>query len=109
MIPSLNDLKKLSNEDLLSLNQEIVALLRSRHRQQERMKLLSFDPGDSVVFDAPDGDRQLRGVVIRVNQKSLTIATDAGTWRVAPCFVKKDEQATRSKGGKLFPLHQVER
>jgi hypothetical protein len=108
MAPSLIDLRKLSDDDLLRLNHEIIALLKARHRHQERQELMAFDPGDAVIFEAPEGGRQMRGVVIRVNQKSLTIATDGGTWRVAPCFVKKDKDTSKSRGGKLFPLRQPE-
>ena len=105
----LPDLTNLSDEDLLRLNHQTIALLKTRERLRERQEILAFEAGNPVLFEAPDGGRKIRGAVIRVNQKSLTIATDGGTWRVAPCFVKKVKEssnASKSNGAKLLHLHQ---
>lgn len=85
------DLRSLSDDELLRLNQEIIAQLKVRQRLAERRELQAFDRGDNVVFDAPEGGRRLRGTIVRVNQKSLTIETEGGIWRVAPCFVSKEK------------------
>ena len=83
------DIGKLSDDDLLLLNHEIISLVKSRHRLRGRRKLLSFDIGDSVTFEGPEGGK-VHGKILRVNQKTVTIATDKGTWRVDGSCVSKD-------------------
>jgi hypothetical protein len=97
------DLLKLSDEELFRLNSEICAILKARSRHENLAKLRTLSPGDSVSFKNPEGGR-IHGTVIRVNQKSITIATERGQWRVAPCFVTKDDSAAKTKGGQLFEL-----
>ena len=96
------DLHKLSDNELLSLNHEIVALLRTRHRHDRRQELSTFNRGTQVSFRGPEG-KPLSGTIVRVNQKTLTIATEHGTWKIDPCFVLKAKAATEN-GGKLLKL-----
>lgn len=105
------DLTEMSDDELLRLNHEVIALLKARHRLAERQELQTFDLGDAVSFESPEGGRRLRGTIVRVNRKSLTIATDRGIWRVAPCFVSKTKTgAAAGKGvAKLLPLRRSER
>jgi hypothetical protein len=60
----------------------------------------TFKPGDKVIFGRPNGE-QTRGVILRVNRKSLSIEQlgERGTqrvrqpgtkWRVHPSFVRLD-------------------
>lgn len=98
------DLRKLSDRELLSLNHEIVALLRTRHRHNHRNELSTFDRGAKVSFQGPEG-KPLSGTIVRVNQKTLTIATEHGTWRIDPCFVV-DAKAPKENGGKLLKLQR---
>lgn len=105
----IKDLHSLSDDELLRLNHEIIALLKARHRLAERREMQDFDLGEAVAFDAPEGGRRLRGTIVRVNRKSLTIATDGGIWRVAPCFVSKEKSNATAAGAKLFSLKRSER
>lgn len=102
------DLARLSDDDLLRLNRDIIAQLQARSRKAARAELAAFELGDAVAFDAPEGGRRLRGTVVRVNRKSLTIATDGGVWRVAPCFVSKEKGAS-SASASLIPLRRSQR
>ena len=103
------DISKLSDQELFQLNREIVALVQARSRQRDRKKLLSFDLGDRVVFDGPQGGK-VHGSIVRVNQKSLTIVTDQGTWRIDPSFVSKEREKKqpKTKDGNVFQLRPVE-
>ncbi len=80
------DLKSFSDDELLDLSHEIMGLLLARQRRDQRQELLAFDRGARVSFKGPDGN-SISGMIVRVNQKTLTIATERGTWRIDPCFV----------------------
>ena len=80
-------LNALSDDELRMLNQEIVARLNQRIERRLRQAVLQFEVGQSVEFDGPDG-RVVRGSVKRVNQKTITITTPGGLWRVSPRFVR---------------------
>ena len=85
------DLEKMTTEDLRQLNHAIVDILQSR-RQSETYKALSdFCVGDHVMFD--DHGDEVRGHIVRVNKKSVSIdAYDPpGRWRVSPKCVSKIE------------------
>jgi len=99
------DISKLSDQELFQLNREIVALVHARSRQRDRKKLLSFDLGDRVIFDGPQGGK-VHGTIVRLNQKSLTIITDQGTWRIDPSFVSKEREKKlpKTKGGNVLQL-----
>lgn len=101
------DVSKLSDDELFALNQEILAVVKARHRLQHRRKLLSFDVGDRVDFKAPEGGQRIRGTVVRVNQKSVTIATEGGIWRVDPSFVAKEKTPTKTKNGNVFQIKSL--
>lgn len=105
------DLKSLTDDELLRLNHATIAELKARQRLAERKQTAAFDLGDAVAFDAPEGGRRLRGTVVRVNRKSLTIATGGGIWRVAPCFVSKEKggAAPATSSAKLLPLRRSEK
>ena len=98
------DLYKLSDDELFDLNREIVALLKARHRLSNRNELSAFDLGDRVSFQGPERGT-ISGTIVRVNQKSLTIATEHGTWRIDPSFVVK-EKGAKSSNGKVLKLHR---
>jgi len=50
--------------------------------------MTGFTRGDRVGFRAPDG-RMLEGVVLRLNKKTVSIATDDGRqWNVAPGLLR---------------------
>ena len=101
------DLSRLSDDELLRLNHEIIALLKARQRHGSRRELLAFDLGEAVTFKSPEGGA-INGTIVRVNQKTLTIATDHGVWRVAPCFVQKAQTTGRPRGAKLLELKRPE-
>ena len=99
------DLSQMSDDDLIRLNHEIIALLKARERLNSRRELMPFDLGENVTFKSPDG-RRMRGTIVRVNQKSLTIATDHGVWRLPPCFVSKAKAPAKADGAKLLQLNR---
>jgi hypothetical protein len=77
-------IKRLNEEDLLFLNRLIVERLKLISQARSTSLMASFTKGDRVGFQAPDG-RALEGIVLRLNKKTVSVATDDGhQWNVAP-------------------------
>lgn len=81
-------IRQLGEEDLLFLNQLIVERLKLISQARATTLMAGFGKGDRVGFQAPDG-RRLEGVVLRLNKKTISVATDDGhRWNVAPGLLK---------------------
>lgn len=81
------DIEKLSLEQLLELNKRIIGRIDYLHGLKTRAHLDRFEPGDRVSF--PSDGRLIEGVVIRVNQKTISIKTSDAYWRIHPRFLTK--------------------
>lgn len=90
-VSAVEAIKRLNEEDLLFLNRLIVERLKLISQARATALMTSFTRGDRVAFQTPDG-RMLEGMVLRLNKKTISIATDDGyRWNVAPgllCLVK---------------------
>ncbi|MGH7796925.1 MAG: hypothetical protein ACREQ2_18835 [Candidatus Binatia bacterium] len=81
------DIDKLNEDELVDLNNRIVARLRFLNQMRAHSQMLDFRIGDRVTFQ-PEGRPPLFGIVTRYNKKTLTVITDAGstgTWRPDCC------------------------
>jgi hypothetical protein len=55
--------------------------------------MTSFAKGDQVGFQAPDSG-MLEGMLLRLNKKTVSIATDDGhQWNVAPSLLRLTQSA----------------
>ena len=81
------DITKLSEAELIELNRRIVERLRLMRSAKNLTQLARFSVGMMVEFDAEDG-RTITGTVARLNQKTATVITAAGRWRVSPSFLR---------------------
>jgi hypothetical protein len=80
----LSVLEMLTEEELVQLNQVVVARLRLMQQIQAHGRMMNFRLGQRVKFTTPAGEL-VRGMLSRHNKKSVTVVTDAGAqWRVAP-------------------------
>ena len=93
-----------SDEDLVMLNHAIIATLKERQGKRERQELRRFSVDQPVSFQGPEGG-PLSGRIVRVNQKTLTIATEHGLWRIDPDYVVKEKTPKRDKG-QILKLHR---
>ena len=83
------DIDKLSEEELIDLNNRIVARLRFLNQMRAHSQMLDFRIGDRVTFQ-PEGRAPLVGILIRYNRKSVTVITDGGQhWNVPPGLLRK--------------------
>ena len=80
------DIDKLTEEELIDLNNRIVARLRFLNQMRAHSQMLDFRIGDRVTFQ-PEGRSPLFGIITRYNKKTVTVITDNGQhWNVAPGF-----------------------
>lgn len=81
------DLTKLSEDDLIELNQRIVERLQLLRSAKSLAQLARFSVGMVVEFDTEDG-RTISGTVARLNQRTATVVTASGRWRVNPSLLR---------------------
>lgn len=83
------DIDKLTEPELIDLNNRIVARLKLLQQMRAHTSMLAFSLGERVSFQ-PDGHPVLFGVITKYNRKSVTVITEAGQhWTVAPTFLRK--------------------
>ena len=83
------DIDKLTEEELIDLNNQIVARLRFLNQMRAHSQMLDFKIGDRVTFQ-PEGRPPLFGVITRYNKRTVTVITDSGQHRnVAPGLLRK--------------------
>ncbi len=84
----LSVLELLTRDELLQLNRIIIERVRIMQQIEAHGQMMNLRIGQRVQFTATDG-RLIKGVLVRMNRKSVTIATDDGhEWRVSPTFVR---------------------
>jgi hypothetical protein len=81
------DITRLSEDELLELNQRIVERLRFIRSAKNLTRLAQFSVGMIVEFTTDDG-RTISGRVARLNQKTAMVVTAAGRWRVSPSLLR---------------------
>jgi len=83
------DIDRLTEAELIDLNNRIVERLRFLHQMRSHAEMLDFRIGDRVEFQ-PDGQPLVVGMLTRYNKKTVTVITDAGQrWNVAPRFLRR--------------------
>lgn len=74
---------EMSEAALRTLHDRIVNRLNMLQRQRTMQSMADFRPGDVVRFQTDE--REITGVLIRLNKKSVTVHTENGNrWNVAP-------------------------
>jgi hypothetical protein len=85
--PMLPDLAKLSEDELIELNRRIVERLQLLRYAKSLAQLSRFSVGMVVEFDTDD-DRTISGTIARLNQRTATVVTASGRWRVSPRLLR---------------------
>lgn len=81
------DLTKFSEDDLIELNRRIIERLQLLRSAKSLAQLARFSVGTVVEFEAEDG-RTISGTVARLNQRTATVVTASGRWRVSPSLLR---------------------
>jgi len=82
------DIDGLSFEELLELNQRVVARLKMLEAMQTHIEMMRaysmrFNPGQRVSFEHQGG--RLLGTLVKYNRKTVTVVTDNGQrWNISP-------------------------
>ena len=100
------DIDKLTEPELVDLNNRIVARLRFLQQMRAHASMLEFSLGERVSFQ-PEGHPVLFGVITKYNRKSVTVITETGQhWTVAPTFLRKIKpvREASSEGGQVINL-----
>jgi hypothetical protein len=82
------DLTKLSEDDLIDLNRRIIERLQLLRSAKSLAQLAHFSVGMAVKFDTDDG-RTISGTIARLNQRTVTVVTASGRWRVSPSLLRR--------------------
>ena len=90
------DIDGLTFEELLDLNQRVVARLKMLESMQAHVDMMAFNIGARVSFETQDG-RQL-GTLIKYNRKTVTVMTDSGhRWNISPHLLSAVKDANPNK------------
>ncbi len=86
------DIDGLSFEELLELNQRVVARLKMLESMQTHIEMMRFNLGQRVSFEH-GGDR-LKGTLVKYNRKTVTVVTDNGQrWNIPPHLLSAVREA----------------
>lgn len=96
------DFNQYSMQELIQLNRELVEHMRVRNQRDSQRSMERFQLNERVSFQANNGDI-IEGIIIRFNQKSVTIKTSLNEWRVAPQYLSKVVISKSSNDEKLIP------
>ncbi len=83
------DIDNLSYDQLIDLNNRVVARLKFLDQMRAHSAMLDFSIGEQVSFHPP-GHPVLTGVIAKYNQKTVTVITSNGQqWKVSPSHLQK--------------------
>ncbi len=83
------DIDRLTEAELIDLNNRIVERLRFLHQMRSHAEMLVFRIGDRVEFQ-PEGRPLAVGKLTRYNKKTIAVITDTGQrWNVAPRILRR--------------------
>jgi hypothetical protein len=83
------DIDQLTEAELIALHHRIVERLRFLEQMRAHGTMLAFNIGERVTF-TPKGQPPLTGMVVKYNQKTMTVITDDGQrWNVSPSLLSK--------------------
>jgi hypothetical protein len=102
------DIDKLTEAELIDLNNRIVQRLRFLHEMRSHARMLEFSIGDRVEFQ-PDGHALVVGMLTRYNKKTVTVVTPSGQrWNVAPQFLRRapEKDVTPRTSANVVPLRR---
>lgn len=90
------DIDRLTEAELIDLNNRIVARLRFLRQLETRVTMLEFRIRERVRFH-PEGHPPVTGMVTRYNRKTVNIVTDDGQrWNVSPQLLERADVDTHT-------------
>jgi hypothetical protein len=100
------DIDRLTEQELIDLNNRIVERLRFINQARAHHAMLEFRVGEVVEFE-PEGRGRIQGVILRYNKKTVSVLTpDGQQWRVSPGFLRKVDSAPSDSTSNVVPLQK---
>ena len=102
------EIDKLNEDELINLNNRIVARLRFLNHMRAHSQMLDLRIGDRVTFQ-PEGRPPLVGIITRYNKKTVTVITNDGQhWNVAPGLLRRagSGHSTKTNNAKVIQLRK---
>lgn len=101
------DIDKLTESELIDLNNRIVQRLRFLQQMRAHSAMLEFSVGERVCFH-PEGRDVIYGVLTRYNKKTVTVITESGEhWNVSPSALRKASAEAKPVGSNnVVPLNR---
>lgn len=91
------DIDELSYDELLDLNDRIIARLKHLDAVDALNAMMKFQVGTKVCFESSQHGMQV-GTLIKFNQKTVTVLTDEGRrWKVSPQILSPIVAEARSE------------
>ena len=105
------DISKLSKDELIELNKKVIDRLNQISDAELLEQTNAFNVSDIVSFD--NNGQKCYGVILRVNQKSISVAVSLHEkWKISPSFlktVKKPPKKAVDLQFELFPHKNTKR
>jgi hypothetical protein len=99
------NIDNLTQDELLALNQRVLARLRLLEQHDILNSMVKFEVGQRVSFN-PDG-RIRTGTLIKFNPKTVVVLTEEGQrWKVSPQLLR--HVVENEVSGKVTTLRRVE-
>jgi len=79
----------MSYDELIELNQRVVARLKFLNSMAAHKEMMRFSPGEKVSFMPPGREEEI-GTLVKYNRKTVTIITESGNkWNVSPHLLRR--------------------
>ena len=100
------DIDSMNYDELVDLNQRIVARLKFLDSMHAHKEMMQFSVGDQVCFEPPGRSKQF-GTLVKYNRKTVTVITASGQkWNVSPHLLSKVKNVKDKKKSKIIDLHR---
>lgn len=91
-MPSSLDISALSRQQLIALHEQVVERIRFIDSESAKQSIQAYRLGD-VVFFAPQGGKELKGTIVKKNQKTVGVLDESGVrWNVSPALLHRRTQ-----------------
>lgn len=98
------DIDKLTEAELIDLNNRVVARLKFLSQMRAHAHMLEFSIGERVSFQ-PEGRPVITGIIAKYNRKSVTVIAENGQqWNVAPVFLRKAESPASAASAQVINM-----
>lgn len=98
------DIESMDYDELVELNQKIVARLKFLDSMHVHKAMMQFSPGDQVCFEPPGRGKQF-GTLVKYNKKTVSVITESGEkWNISPHLLNTVKKVKAKPKGKIIDI-----